>query len=112
MFKKILKGLFGGETEVNGRITSKEYAGVVTLYDITDKDQKIYKGALLGHQESPEMGDDVVLYLSEGTFNLAARMDQIPNQREDGSIGLTQKRVGWKEITRYRVLEKENTSQV
>lgn len=96
--------------EVVGRITNREfgYRGIikepVTLYEITQSDKKVYRGALLGHQYTPQLDDKVEIYLEKG--NSIAQSQELKHKTNtDGSVEVVTESIYWAPIKRFRVLE-------
>lgn len=96
--------------EVVGKITDRQYAarGIahqpVTLYAVTDEERTVYRGAILGHQTSPNLGDRVDVCLETGNV-LVRQETQIQKSNSDGSVEIVPQEIVWEAIKQYKVLE-------
>jgi len=96
--------------EVVGKVTERDfvYRGIVsqpvTLYSVTQEDETLYRGAMIGHQSSPDLGDNVEMYLKKGDF-LVRKPEQIQRPKSDGSVEVIDQTTVWEAIKSYRVLE-------
>ena len=97
--------------KVTGEVITKNLSHImlrghpVTLYDILDNYKNVYHGAIYGHQENPNRGDKVEVYLVRGS--LLAIESPLENEL-DGRSRLhmpLSKRKRWQEIKSYRILE-------
>lgn len=96
--------------EVVGTVTDVQYAarGIahenVTLYDVMGQDSVVHRGAILGHQSIPRVGDRVEMYLEKGR-SLVRSETQTQRTRPDGSVEVVPQLMVWEPIKSYRVLE-------
>ncbi len=95
--------------EVCGEVTDKEYSheGIfkkpVTLYTITQKDGSVFRGALIGHNPSLDLGDRVEMHL-EKYSTIAGREEYRPIRKEGKYMVMVPQPILWKKIREYTIL--------
>jgi len=95
--------------EIVGEVTDRQYAnrGImhepVTLYTITQESQG-YDCALVGHQDSPTIGDKVEVYTARGE-TLVKNEEPYRKENSDGTVETGTTTRTWEPIKKYKILE-------